>query len=483
MTLVETPGSFELTDSDRAMLGGDRGEAAAVAMRILVTMAGVYGAERLLDIEGAHIDGCLYHGDSGVDFAELLVAGGARVRVPTTLNVGGLDLLHAEEFEGTAERRAKALRLMECYEEMGCRTIWTCAPYQTTPRPAFGQQVAWAESNAIVFANSVLGARTHRYGDFIDICAAITGRAPAVGLHLEENRRGQVVFDLRSLPRSLRCASWLLPAIGYLVGERCGNRVPVLLGLEAADEDGLKALGAAAASSGAVALFHAVGITPEAPTLEAALGGGEAEEWIGVTVEDLRAGLRSLSTVSPALGPGVEGGGELRTARDLVDAPRGGNLLGEPARAPAHPVADSRERPPRRPGCGPDAISIDVVALGSPHFSPREFAELLPLVERHPPAGRVEFVVCTNRLSLGHLERSGGLQRLRALGVRVVVDTCVVVAPILRTPAGGVLMTNSGKFAHYAPGNVGFDVVFGSLAECVRSAHRGKLWRDPELWP
>ncbi len=431
MAAVNLSETVELTDLDRAMLSGDHGEAAAVAMRILVAMAGVYGADRLLDIEGAHIDGCLYHGDSGVDFAELLVAGGARVRVPTTLNVGGLDLLHPEEFAGTAERRAKALRLMECYEEMGCRTIWTCAPYQTTPRPSFGQQVAWAESNAIVFANSVLGARTHRYGDFIDICAAITGRAPAVGLHLEENRRGQVVFDFRSLPRSLRSASWLLPAIGYLLGERCGNRVPVLLGLENAHEDGLKALGAAAASSGAVALFHAVGITPEAPTLEAALGGGEAEEWIEVTAADLRAGLRKLSTAA-------SGGKDL---------------------------------------------PIDVVALGSPHFSPREFAELLPMIRRRPPAASVEFVVCTNRVSLDFLERGGDLERLRDLGVRVVVDTCVVVAPILRTPSGGVLMTNSGKFAHYAPGNVGFDVVFGSLSECVQSAHAGYLRRDPELWP
>ena len=440
MAAANTLETVELTERDRAMLAGELGEAAAVAMRILVTMAGVYGAGRLLDIEGAHIDGCLYHGDSGVDFAELLVAAGARVRVPTTLNVGGLDLLHPEEFAGTAERRTKALRLMECYEEMGCRTIWTCAPYQTTPRPAFGQQVAWAESNAIVFANSVLGARTHRYGDFIDICAAITGRAPAVGLHLEENRRGQIVFDLRALPDALRSASWLLPAIGYLVGERCGNRVPVLVGLEAADEDGLKALGAAAASSGAVALFHAVGITPEAPTLEAALGGKDAEEWIEIGVSDLRDGLRSLST-APGMGEAAGGG-------------------------------------PKSEG-----LTIDVVALGSPHFSPREFAQLLPLVERHPPAESVEFVVCTNRISLDFLERQGALERLRRLGVRVVVDTCVVVAPILRTAAGGVLMTNSGKFAHYAPGNVGFDVVFGSLAECVRSAQAGRLWRDPELWP
>ena len=436
MAAASTPGSVELTARDSAMLAGDCGEATAVAMRILVAMAEVYGAESLLDIEGAHIDGCLYHGDSGVDFAELLVAGGARVRVPTTLNVGGLDLLHPEEFAGTAARRAKALRLMECYEEMGCRTIWTCAPYQTTPRPAFGQQVAWAESNAIVFANSVLGARTHRYGDFIDICAAITGRAPAVGLHLAANRHGQVVFDLRSLPRPLRSAPWLLPAIGYLVGERCANRVPVLLGLDEANEDGLKALGAAAASSGAVALFHAVGITPEAPTLEAALGGQDAEAWIEVTVADLRAGLRKLSTV------------------------------------PSAPAPDG--------GAG---LPIDVVALGSPHFSPCEFAELLPMIERRPPAERVEFVVCTNRVSLDHLERNGGLERLRRHGVRVVVDTCVVVAPILRTPAGGVLMTNSGKFAHYAPGNIGFDVVFGSLSECVESAHAGRLRRDPVFWP
>ncbi len=431
--------SLALSEGDRALLGGERGEAARVAMRILVTMAGVYGARRLLDIESAHIDGCLYHGDSGVDFAEMLVAGGARVRVPTTLNVGGLDLLHPEEFAGAAAQRAKALRLMECYREMGCRTIWTCAPYQTTPRPAFGAQVAWAESNAIVFANSVLGARTHRYGDFIDICAAITGRAPAVGFHLSENRRGQVVFDLRPVSATLRAQSWLLPAVGYLVGERCGNRVPVLLGLPPASEDGLKALGAAAASSGAVALFHAVGITPEAPTLEAALGGAdrEAEEWVEVALDDLRAGLDSLSTV-PARGRGA-----------------------------------ACAEPP----------TIDVVALGSPHFSPREFRELLPLVEQHPPASSVEFVVCTNRWSLAALEQSGGLARLRELGVRVVVDTCVVVAPILRTPAGGVLMTNSGKFAHYAPGNVGFDVVFGSLRECVRSAHAGALRRDLDLWP
>ena len=297
--------TVELTDLDRAMLSGDHGEAAAVAMRILVAMAGVYGADRLLDIEGAHIDGCLYHGDSGVDFAELLVAGGARVRVPTTLNVGGLDLLHPEEFAGAAERRAKALRLMECYEEMGCRTIWRPArptrrhPGRRSGSRSPGPRATRSCSRTPCWARALTGTETS---------STSAPRSPAGrrrwGCTWRRTVRGQVVFDFRSLPRSLTSASWLLPAIGYVVGERCANRVPVLLGLENAHEDGLKALGAAAASSGAVALFHAVGITPEAPTLEAALGfrdpergGVEAEEWIEITADDLRAGLRRLSTV------------------------------------------------------------------------------------------------------------------------------------------------------------------------------------------
>ncbi len=191
-----------LSPQDQAMLNGEFGDAAKMAMRILTTMANVYGAAELLDIESAHIDGCLYHGQSGLDFAERLVAGGAQVRVPTTLNVGAIDLMHPDQFQGTADLAHRATRLMAAYQQMGCAPIWTCAPYQAMHRPALGTQIAWAESNAIVFANSVLGARTNRYGDFIDICAALTGRAPAVGLHLPANRRGQIVFHLDNIPTS-----------------------------------------------------------------------------------------------------------------------------------------------------------------------------------------------------------------------------------------------------------------------------------------
>ena len=196
-----------------------------------------------------------------------------------------------------------------------------------------------AESNAIVFANSVLGARTNRYGDFIDICCAITGRAPDVGLHRAENRRGQLLFRLRDIPARLLGEDVLFPVLGYWLGMRTGTKIPVITGLlPDTTEDQLKALGAAAASSGGVALFHAVGVTPEAPTLDGVFGGQPPERVVDVTLDDLRSALGVLST------------------------------------APDGP--------------------IDVVALGSPHFSLDEFARLLPLVEASPPRPEVEFIVC-----------------------------------------------------------------------------------------
>lgn len=419
-------GRLQLTERDRAMLAGETGEATQLAMSILTTMASVYGAERLLDIESAHVDGCLYHGYSGLEFAERLAAGGARVAVPTTLNVGAMDLLHPEIFRGSEQVGRWATRMMQAYQAMGCRPTFTCAPYQALHRPAMGAQIAWAESNAIVFANSVLGARTNRYGDFIDICCAITGRAPAVGLHLTENRAGQLLFRLRDIPDRLLREDVLFPVLGYWLGRRTGTRIPVIEGLfPETTEDQLKALGAAAASSGGVALFHAVGVTPEAPTLETALQGHAPEGVIEVTLNDLQEALGVLST------------------------------------APDGP--------------------INVVALGSPHFSLDEFARLLPLVELFPPRPDVEFIVCTHRLVLTALQQHGWLERLLAVGVQVIVDTCVVVTPIVRSK-GGVLMTNSGKFAHYSPGNIGLQVVYGSLEECARSAAAGDVWRDTSLW-
>ena len=413
----------ELTESDRSCLRGERGEAAALAMRIVVEMAGVSGAGRLIDVASAHVDGCLYHGIAGLEFAERLVAGGARVAVPTTLNVGALDLLHPDRYRGDAETAANARRQMDAYVAMGCRPTWTCAPYQLPERPAFGQHVAWAESNAIVFCNSVLGARTDRYGDFIDICAALTGRVPFAGLHRDEARRAGLVVTLEGISERLLASDALYPVLGYVLGREAGSEVAAIVGLPAdTSEDRMKALGAAAASSGSVAMVHAVGITPEAPTLEAATGGEEVRE-LRVTTARLRASRDELST----------------------DAP---------------------ER-------------LGAVSVGTPHASLAELERLAGLLGTDEVA--VPLYVNVGREVLAEADGRGLVPRLESLGVRVVSDTCTYISPVMDEVNGSV-MTDSAKWAWYAPANLGVGVVIGGLEECVRSALAGRVLLDETLW-
>ena len=417
-----------LTEADRAKLAGDEGDAQALAMRIITGVAETMGAASLLSIEGAHIDSCLYHGRSGIDFARRLVDGDARVCVPTTLNVASLDLLHPDLYKGPADEAAAARELMSLYEAMGCAPTWTCAPYQLEARPHFGQHVAWAESNAIVFANSVLGARTHRYGDFIDICAAITGRAPAAGLHLDEHRRGQVLFRLVGLRDELLDHDVLAPVLGYLIGETTGDLVPVIEGLPPdTPEHRLKAIGSAAASSGAVGLFHVVGVTPEAPTLADALGE--------------RAPLRIVDIGPP----------ELRRARDELTTVRA-------AGAP-----------------------LGAVSLGTPHYSVTEFGRLVELLAGRSVHPGVACFVNTGRDVWHEVGLRGWAARLEAAGVQVVTDTCTYITPVMGE-VHGFALTDSAKWAHYAPGNLGIEVAFGSVDDCVESAVAGHLVRRDDLW-
>src|SRR5271165_2012165 len=262
--------ALELSDLDRELAGGAHGGAASFAMRLLIRFAEAVDARSFIAIEQAHVDGCLYLGRASLDFVERMTALGGKVRVPTSLNVGSLDLIHPELFRGSDEVRLNGARLMRAHVDLGCAPTFTCAPYQSLFRPRFGAQIAWGESNAIVFANSVIGARTNRYGDFVDLCCAMTGRAPEYGLHLTENRLATAIVEIAGVPDGWDTEQ-VCVAVGHIVGRRCGGLIPAIVGLPAdADDDNLKALGAAAASSGAVALFHAVGLTPEAPDLATA---------------------------------------------------------------------------------------------------------------------------------------------------------------------------------------------------------------------
>ena len=417
---------LELTQEEMAVASGSQGAGAAMAMRIVADAARLMGASRLLPVASAHIDGALYHGDSGTLFAEKLVEGGACVAIRSTLNVGALAPAGCAAIRLPPHERDMAARMMRAYEAMGCEPSWTCAPYQAGHRPALGTDVAWGESNAVVFCNSVLGARTNRYGDFLDIACAIAGRAPDYGLHRAENRIATLLIDATPLSQALRKSDVFYPVLGTMLGRFAGSAVAVIEGLQnCTSEDRLKALGAASASAGGVGLFHIAGVTPEAPDAATVLAGQAPLETLVLTPERIGEALARLST---------SGGTE----------------------------------------------RIDAVAIGSPHLSLAEIAE----VEQRLAGRRlsVPLYVNTGRHVVRPLEQQGRRAALEQAGIVFVVDTCVVVTPILPELEGAVLMTNSGKFAHYAPGNTGYAVTYGSLAECVESAVAGRLVREPRAW-
>jgi predicted aconitase len=375
----------------------------------MAEMSTATGADGFVPITAAHIDGCLFHGQAGLDFAERLLAEGARVKVPTTLNVASLDLLHPSLFRGDTATAASARRLMEVYVAMGCEPTWTCAPYQLSKRPGFGEQIAWAESNAIVFANSVLGARTNRYGDFLDIACAVTGLAPFYGLHTDQGRRGTVVIRLVDVESEWLDSDWLYPVLGSLLGRLSPTGVPVIIGLdERASEDRLKALGAGAASTGAIAMFHAVGVTPEAGTRAEATGGVDLPE-VTVGPDDLRQERAKLSS--------------------------------------------NQGRPPQ------------AVSLGAPHYSAEELRRLAGWIGDRVCV--MPFFVNTNRAAVAAVPEIA--RQLGQRGVTVVTDTCTYITPII-DPSIRVVMTDSAKWAYYAPGNLGIGVVFASAEECVAIA-------------
>ncbi|HET9907829.1 MAG TPA: aconitase X catalytic domain-containing protein [Anaerolineales bacterium] len=418
--------TLQLTDKDDEMLRGDHGAATKMAMSILVRMAEVSNATELIDITGAHIDSTVYIGEAGLEFAERLASLGAKVAVPTTLNVSGLDEHHWKEWSVSSDWARQAHRQMVAYQSMGTIPTWTCAPYQTETRPALGQQIAWGESSAIVFANSVLGARTERYPDLFDICCAITGRAPNIGLHRTENRAGQLLLNVKEIVETVQLRDDFFPILGHLIGKVSSNRIPVIEGIcIIPSEDQLKALGAAAASSGAVALFHMVGITPEAPNRKAAFQGNSPGETINVDMDMLRNSRRELTHT--------------------------------------------------------DEEKLDIVVLGSPHFSLSEFKSLARLVTGKQKNPDVKFLVTSSRAVTQLANQAGFLEPIQDFGAQFTVDTCILTTPML-PPDMKYLMTNSAKFAYYTPGLLERKITFGSLKDCVNSAIEGRVIRDESVW-
>ena len=380
-----------------------------LAASVLTEFAAAADTDVFVPITAAHIDGCLFHGRASLDFAERLLSEGARVKVPTTLNVSSLDVLHPRLYRGDPDVARDARRLMDVYEALGCEPTWTCAPYQLRRRPEFGQHIAWAESNAIVFANSVIGARTNRYGDFIDVACAVAGVAPFYGLHTDEGRLATVVVRLVGFDPEVLDSDWLYPVFGTLLGRLCSRDIPAIVGLGVrTTEDRLKALGAGAASTGALAMFHAVGSTPEAPTLADATGGADLPELV-VRPEDIRAERARLSSAG---------------------------------------------------GDRPQAVS-----LGAPHYSPEELVRLGGWLRDRQVV--MPLYVNTNRAAVE--AAPAAVELLAESGATVVTDTCTYITPII-DPRIRVVITDSAKWAYYAPGNLGVSVLFASAQDCVATA-------------
>ncbi|GED72619.1 hypothetical protein BRE01_63210 [Brevibacillus reuszeri] len=405
-------GEIELSQRDRELLAGAEGTARQMAMRILLRMAEVQGAKQLIDVTRAHIDGCIYTGEASLQFAEMLADAGGQVHVPTSMNAISIDR-KAWRTQGVDPAFAHlADRLATAYERMGAKPTFTCSPYQLPEAPVFGEHIAWAESNAVVYANSVIGARTNRYGDFMDICAALTGRAPLAGFHLDKARLGTVLIDM---PEYEKIDSTFYPVLGYLIGSRVGSGVPVIRGIkEKPSADQLKAFGAAVATGGAVGMFHMIRITPEASTLEEAFGGYPPLNHWQISPDEIADVWRKLSTASEK--------------------------------------------------------KVDLVLMGSPHFSFEECVELAQLVEGKQCHPDVRFFITTSHYVYEKAKEAGVAKKIEAFGATFLMDICLCMISTTVPHDCKTLMTNSGKFAHYGPGLVDREIYFGGMDDCVQTA-------------
>ncbi len=401
-----------LTSEEEAILSGKQGEAKKIALELLVRVGELFGADRLIPVRFVHVH-AHYGGlhDAGMEVAERFAGLGARYSVPTTVNPSSIS---AEETELPVppEYAAKQRRIRIAHEVMGVIPTWSCCPYYET-LPALGENVAWGESSAISFANSVLGARTNKTSTGLEISASLLGKMPEFGLYLPENRQPQIRVDLRL--KHLEDLDF--HTLGFILGKLCKKRIPWIRGMPApVSQDSLKALGASAASSGAVELYHVEGITAEA---KAGLVRAERNDWLEhftLTEEDLKETQEKISTAS-----------------------------GE----------------------------VDLITIGCPHYSVSEMSQVAKLLAGKKVSGKIPLWVYTSSRIKAICRGQGILKTLEEAGVRVVSGSCPVISP-LRLLGIKAVMVNSGKLANVIPSEHDIEVVYASTEECIRTAILGR---------
>ena len=391
-----------LTPYEESLLEGEEGEAVRRAMRLLVTLGEVFDAPRLIEVRSTHISGVSYMnlGDAGLGFLEEQAEIGAKTRVRATLNPAGMDLKRWKALGVPRSFAEKQLRVVSAFKGMGIEPSCTCTPYLAGNKPELGEQIAWAESSAIAYSNSVLGARTNRETGPTTLASTVTGRAPFYGYRISENRKPTGMVEVEAPVRS----DLEFSLLGYVIGAQIKNGVPYIRHLNVTSTEDLKALGASAATSGGVALYHIESSTPESDSFS----------------------LEYLSNLE----------------RFKVDR----NLLNETL------VSLSSE------------VKSPIICLGCPHCSLFEMQRIAGLLEGHRLERRLW--VFTSRKVYAEARRRGLVNAIEHAGGRVFTDTCMVVAPLEEMGVQEV-STNSCKAAQYLA-NRRINVALGPMDQLLK---------------
>ena len=413
-------GTLNLSLKDQSILNGERGTAQQIAMETICKMARLQNAKELIGITKGHIDGCILAHDANLMFAEKMYQLGASISIPTTINAISVNRNNWESQGIDPDFGNKASRLADAYVKMGAHPTYTCAPYLLEDIPKEHEVIGWSESNAVIYANSVLGAKTQKHPDYFDLFVAMTGRAPKAGVYLDKERMPKYEINI-DLPSQFDDSIW--PMIGWLIGKFSPNKIPLVTGLEKTSltADDLKALCAAFGTTSAAPMLYIDGHTPGDE-----LSNIQQMDKFKITREHLATLWKDFNTAD---------------------------------------------------------IKVDLVAIGSPHASLSECRNFVKFFDGKSCSPNVKTIITVGRDVLSEVKEEGILEELKAAGIQVVSDICwcSITEPIFPYNTS-VIMTNSGKYAHYAHGLTGRKTRFGSLEDCAKTAQSGLANSDLPYW-
>ena len=395
---------MQLTKYEEDMYNGEYGEGKAECMEILVSLGKIYDAQKMIPITSAQVSGVSYKtiGDAGLDFVVDL-GQKADVTLETMLNPAGVDIENWKELGFSEEFTKKQIDIIKGYESIGVMSTCTCTPYLIGNTPLLNEHVAWSESSAVCYVNSVIGARTNREGGPSALLAAIVGRTPYYGNHIPENRLADMIFDVNyDFTNEAQ-----IGALGYYVGQIVNDKNPYFKLNNNPGRNNLKLLGAALASSGAVSIYHAENITPEANIVNKDESFDELEK-VDIDADIINDTIDNLSTT--------------------------------------------------------DKIP-DLVCLGCPHASITEIQKVADIVK-----GKTlnkDLWICTSKAIKSIAKQCGYLDIIENAGGKIVSDTCMVVAPVEDLDYE-VIGVNSAKAANYVPNMCKLDVVYDTCENLIQ---------------